>query len=542
MVSIEEHNEFIERVKRLRLNADALEEVRVHLPGKRIVVPNAIGSRNSLMIFADAISNDGYISRESAERALEVYGPQLRDDAFKERGRHPNIDLLEEIVRLGNSVRADVIRRNSAKPIPERVRQAIEKIKNTHGTPFYVYDAQGIHGAVEGFNSAFSWVPGRFKNYFAVKALPNPSILSLLHKGARWGMDCSSMPELSLAEAIGARGEDIMFTSNDTPPEEFVRANNLGAIINLDDITHIDRLQEAIGKLPRLLCFRYNPGKEREGTAIIGSPEEAKYGLREDQLINAYRHAKGLGVRRFGFHTMIVSNMLNEDYLIETGRMAFNLGRRISSHLGIQFDFFNIGGGVGTAYKPEQIEVDKKRAADGLKEAYVNAGFVLDTPNPEISPRVFMECGRAITGPHGYLVSRVRHVPEKHKNFIGLDASMADLMRPGMYGAYHHMIVLGKEDAEQNMVYDVTGSLCENNDKFAVNRPLPLVERGDTVVIFNGGAHSHSMGFQYNGKLRPAEFLVFGDGSHRMIRRKETEKDYFATLDFPGSEFGHLAR
>ena len=527
MVSEIEKQLFLERVDKLRINPDALEEVRVHFVDSKVhVIPNSDKTRNSLMIYANATSNDGYISPVSAEKILELFGKELTEDAYRHPGKHPNIDIAREIELNGNKVRLDVVRRNSAKPVPEHVVSAIENIKKYNPTPFYVYDEDGIATTADKFNDAFSWVPNGFKNYFAVKALPNPEILKLL-KEKGFGADCSSLPELMIANKSGMFGEEIMFTSNDTPDEEFVYARGLEAILNLDDISHIDRLKEAVGnRFPQFLSFRYNPGPLRGGNEIIGEPHESKYGLTTEQIFEAYKIAKEMGVSRFGLHTMVVSNMLDEQYLIENGRMVIKLGAEISRELGIKFDRFNFGGGVGTPYRPEQIKVDLQKVSNGLKNAYYENGFGGDH-----SPKVVMECGRAITGPHGFLVSEVRHVTKKYKNFVGLDASMANLMRPGMYGAYHHITVLGKEEAPQTQVYDVTGSLCENNDKFAVNRLLPEIERGNVFIIHNGGAHGHAMGFQYNGKLRCAEFLADKKGDYRIIRRAETVDDYFATLN-----------
>jgi len=314
-----------------------------------------------------------------------------------------------------------------------------------------------------------------------------------------------------------------MFTSNDTPGEEFRKARELGAIINLDDITHIDFLEKEAG-MPEILCFRYNPGPLREGNKIIGNPVEAKYGLTTEQIFEAYRIARDKGVKRFGLHTMIVSNMLDVNYLIETGRMLFDLVEKISDKIGIKFEFVNLGGGIGIPYKLEDRAVDLQEFSEGVRKAYGGRGKKKNQLN------IVMESGRAITGPHGYLISRVRHVARKYRDYIGLDACMANLMRPALYGAYHHITAIGKEGWPLDHVYDVTGSLCENNDKFAIQRNLPKIKPGDLLAIHDAGAHGHAMGFQYNGKLRSAEFLF--DGNFRMIRRAETMKDYFAALNF----------
>jgi diaminopimelate decarboxylase len=408
-------------------------------------------------------------------------------------------------------------------------RPQLEDIVSEYPTPFYLYDEKAIRENAREMYSAFSWVPGGFKNYYAVKALPNPHVLKLVREEGM-GMDCSSLAELILAERLGIRGEDIMFTSNDTPSREYAKARELGAVINLDDITHIDYLDECCG-MPELISFRYNPGPLREGNAIIGKPEEAKYGLTREQLFEAYELARQRGSTRFALHTMVASNELDPDFFIETARMLFELVLELKERLDIRIEFVNLGGGIGIPYRPEQEAVDFQRVSRGVKAAYdemiVPAG--LDPLG------IVTENGRVITGPYGYLVTRVIHEKHTYKEYLGTDASMANLMRPGMYGAYHHITVMGKEDEDAVRRYDVTGSLCENNDKFAIDRDLPEVGIGDLIVIHDGGAHGHSMGFNYNGKLRSAELLLKPDGSVKQIRRPETYDDYFATLDF--SEF-----
>ncbi len=396
-------------------------------------------------------------------------------------------------------------------------------------TPFYLYDEQAIVENARYFNQCFSWAPG-FRNYFAVKACPNPAILKLLAKEG-YGADCSSLPELLLSQASGITGNRIMFTSNDTPHEEFRAAYEMGAIINLDDITHIETLEEALGKVPETICFRYNPGKNRTGNAIIGNPVEAKYGVTDEQVVDCYRIMQEKGVRHFGLHTMVASNELDGSYIVETARMLFNLAVRIKKEAGITIEFIDMGGGIGIPYHPDQEAMDLQMVSDGMKTLYeeiiVPAG--LDPLN------IVFECGRVITGPYGYLVSKVLHVTRKYKDYVGLDASMANLMRPALYGAYHHITVLGKEKKPHDHLYDVTGSLCENNDKFAVDRNLPKMDNGDVVVLHDAGAHGHSMGFNYNAKLRSAEYLLKKDGSVQMIRRAQSYDDYVATLRFAGS-------
>ena len=403
----------------------------------------------------------------------------------------------------------------------------LESITSVVPTPFHIYDEPAIRRNAQLFAQAFSWVPGGFRNHFAVKALPNPHVMAVL-KSEGMGADCSSLGELLLCEAVGITGEAVVFTSNDTPADEYRKAAEMGAIINLDDLSHIDYLEEALGKLPDLLSFRYNPGPLKEGNAIIGKPEEAKYGFTRDQLFEGYRKIKAKGVKRFGLHTMVASNELDPDYFVETARMLFELAIEIHQKLGIRFEFINLGGGVGIPYRPNQTAVDLAYVGSQVKKAYEE----LLVPAGLAPVRVVMECGRVVTGPYGYLVTRVLHKKHIYKDYVGLDASMANLMRPGMYGAYHHITVPGKEKGPKK-VYDVSGSLCENNDKFAVDREISDPDLGDLLVIHDTGAHGHSMGFNYNAKLRSAEVLWKGD-RFETIRRAETYADLFATLDYPG--------
>ena len=408
----------------------------------------------------------------------------------------------------------------------------LEEIAARWPTPFHIYDAKAIRANARRLKKAFAWNKG-FREYFAVKATPNPHIMQLLRDGFGFGSDCSSMAELVLAEKVGNVGEAIMFTSNDTPAEEFRKAWELGAIINFDDLTHIGYCLDAVGAdaasvASRLFCCRYNPGPLKGGNAIIGKPEEAKYGFTREQLFDGYRRLKEAGATRFGLHTMVASNELDPEYIIDTAKMLFDLVADISQQLEISFDFVNIGGGIGIPYRPDQTAMDLERVGKGIEAAYKER--ITGRGLPPL--RLFMECGRCITGPYGYLVSRVRHIKNTYRMYAGLDACMSNLMRPALYGAYHEIVVPGKETSGDTSVYDVTGSLCENNDKFAIQRVLPVLERGDLVVICDAGAHGHAMGFQYNGKLRSAELLLEEDGSVREIRRAETLDDYFATLDF----------
>ena len=433
----------------------------------------------------------------------------------------------------------------------------IEETAKKWPTPFHVYDAKAIRENARRLKKAFAWNKG-FREYFAVKAAPNPHLMKML-KEFDFGSDCSSMAELILAEKVGNVGEAIMFTSNDTPAEEFKKAWELGAIINLDDITHWPFLLEAVEGTDggsggtdggsgtpaprpmdlsnRIFCCRYNPGPLKGGNAIIGKPEEAKYGFTREQLFDCYAKMKAAGVTRFGLHTMVASNELDPEYIIDTAKLLFTLAWEIHEKVGIDFEFVNIGGGIGIPYKPDQKAMSLERVGEGIRDAY--AELVEAKGMKPI--RLYMECGRCITGPYGYLVAKVRHVKNTYRLYAGLDACMSNLMRPALYGAYHEIVVPGKENAAERKVYDVTGSLCENNDKFAIQRELPVLEPGDYVVICDAGAHGHAMGFQYNGKLRSAELLLEEDGSVREIRRAETLADYFATLSFPGSEFADIA-
>ena len=407
-------------------------------------------------------------------------------------------------------------------------KEQLEQLTQSYETPFYLYDEKAIRENMRRFTKAFSIFPS-FKEYFAVKACPNPYIMKIL-KNEGCGADCSSLPELILAENAGMQGEEVMFTSNETPAKEYIYANLKGNIINLDDITHIDFLDATLGGLPELISFRYNPGPLKAGNALIGKPEEAKYGLTREQIFEAYKICKDRGVKRFGLHTMVASNELNPDYFVETAQLLFTLAVELKEKVGVSVEFVNLGGGIGIPYRPEQVAVDYDYVAKGIKAVYdktiVPAG---------LDPlKICWECGRPITGPYGWLVTRALHQKHIYREYIGVDASMADLMRPGMYGAYHEVTVSGKEAAAKTETYDVVGSLCENCDKFAVQRQLPKIDIGDLLIIHDAGAHGRAMGFNYNAKLRCGELLLREDGSVVQIRRKETVDDYFATLDFKG--------
>lgn len=403
----------------------------------------------------------------------------------------------------------------------------IRDIAGRYPTPFHLYDEHGIRQTVRDLFTAFSWCK-QFREYFAVKATPNPFLLEIL-KAEGCGADCSSMTELILSHAVGIDGKNIMYTSNNTPVAEYQRAKELGALINVDDITHLAYIHDH-GGLPEAISFRYNPGPLRKGNAIIGKPEEAKYGFMREQLFEGYQFAKGKGVQRFGLHTMVASNELNADFFVETARMLFELAVELLKQSNVRLEFVNLGGGVGIPYHPQDKAVDLTVIGYGIKELYDE----LIKPAGLHPMAVFMENGRMVTGPHGFLVTTAIHHKHIYKNYVGVDACMANLMRPGMYGAYHHITVLGKENETCDQTYDIVGSLCENNDKFAIDRQLPRIERGDLLIVHDTGAHGHSMGFQYNGKLRSAELLLREDGSVQQIRRAETAADYFATLDYQG--------
>lgn len=417
------------------------------------------------------------------------------------------------------------------KPLPFSDEQ-IKAIADKYPTPFHIYDEAGLRRIAEELNKAFSWSKG-YINHFAVKANPNPSLLEIL-KSEGMGADASSLPELIVSEAIGLSGEEIMFTSNNTPPEEYKKAYELGAIINLDDINQIDVLQKALdGKFPELISFRYNPGPDRvtDKSNVIGNPTDAKYGVTTAQLPHAYEKARALGANRFGLHTMVVSNEMDETAHVQTAEMLFNMSVKLHNELGIKIEFVNLGGGLGIPVKPAQKPLDLDKISRGIKDKYDRI-----IGGTELNPlRIITENGRFVSGPNGFLVTRVRSVKETYHRFVGVDATMTDLMRPAMYDAYHHISVIGKQ-SQSLMPQQVVGSLCENNDKFTgtKDRDLPRLETGDLLVIHDTGAHGYSMGFNYNGKLRHKELLLKADGSVKQIRRDETVDDYFATLDYPG--------
>ena len=414
----------------------------------------------------------------------------------------------------------------TTKQIPFSKNQ-IGKIIEKYPTPFHIYDEKGIREYARKFTKTFSWNPG-FKEYYAIKSAPNPYLMKIMREEG-FGIDCSSYAELVIAEKLGMSGDEIMFTSNDTPVYEYQKAIDLGAIINLDDISHIEYLEKNVG-LPEMVCFRYNPGSLKEGNTIIGHPEEAKYGFTRDQLFEGYQTLKDKGVKRFGLHTMVASNELDASYFVETAQILFDLIVEIKQKIGIDIEFANLGGGIGIPYRPDDKPVDLEFMSSGIRKEYETK----IEANGLAPLKIYFESGRAMTGPFGFLVSSVLHLKKTYKQYVGLDSSMANLMRPALYGSYHHITVMGKELEPLDQVYDVTGSLCENNDKFAINRHLPVMEPGDLVVIHDTGAHGHSMGFNYNGKLRSAELLLRENGEVVQIRRAETLEDHFVTLDFEG--------
>ena len=410
-------------------------------------------------------------------------------------------------------------------------KEQVEQIAKEHPTPFYLYDEKGIADNADAVNKAFSWNPG-YREYFAVKATPNPYIMKLL-KEHGCGFDCSSMAELKLAAAVGARGEEIMFSSNDTPAEEYAEAARLGAIINLDDFTHIEFLDGILGgKFPETMCLRFNPGGVFElSNGIMDNPGDSKYGLTKYQLMEGYRILRDKGVKHFGIHAFLASNTVTNEYYPVLAAQLFRVVAEAQKELGIHFSFINLSGGVGIPYYPEQEPNNIAVIGEGVRKAYED----ILVPAGMGDAKIFTEMGRFMLGPYGALVTKAIHEKHIYKEYIGVDACAANLMRPAMYGAYHHITVLGKENAKCDHIYDVTGSLCENNDKFAIDREIPEIEKGDYLFIHDAGAHGFAMGYNYNGRLWCAELLLHEDGSVSQIRRAETLQDYFATLD--GTEF-----
>ena len=404
--------------------------------------------------------------------------------------------------------------------------EQLQEITKTYPTPFYLYDEKGIRENAKALKEAFAWNPG-YKEYFAVKATPNPFLINILREYG-CGCDCSSMTELMLSEALGIKGEDIMFSSNDTPAEEFAYAAKIGAIINLDDYTHIDFLEKTIGYIPETISCRFNPGGIFQiSNDIMDNPGDAKYGMTTEQLFDAYRVLKQKGAKHFGLHAFLASNTVTNDYYPMLAKVLFELAVRLKQETGADIRFINLSGGIGIPYRPDQEPNDIRVIGEGVRKVYEE---VL-VPAGMGDVAIYTELGRFMMGPYGCLVTKAIHEKHTYKEYIGVDACAVNLMRPAMYGAYHHITVMGKEDAPCDHTYDVTGSLCENNDKFAIDRELPKIDIGDLLVIHDTGAHGYAMGYNYNGKLKSAELLLKEDGSVQLIRRAETPKDYFATFD-----------
>ena len=405
-------------------------------------------------------------------------------------------------------------------------KEQAQAIAKTYPTPFYLYDEAGIRKNAKAVKEAFSWNPG-FKEYFAVKATPNPFLMKIFREYG-FGFDCSSLTELMLCEAIGATGDDIMFSANDVPPEEFKKAYDLGGIINLDDITHIDALENAIGTIPETISCRFNPGGVYKiSNGIMDNPGDAKYGMTKEQLFDAYRILQQKGARHFGLHSFLVSNTVTNDYYPTLARTLFALVVELSEATGCEFSFINLSGGVGIPYEPSQTPNDIYVIGEGVRKAYEEILVPAGLGNIAI----YTEMGRFMMGPYGALITTAIHEKHTYKDYIGVDACAANLMRPAMYGAYHHITVLGKESSPYDHTYDIVGSLCENNDKFAIDRNLPAINKGDILFIHDAGAHGFAMGYHYNGRLHSAEILLQENGQPRLIRRAETPKDYFSTFD-----------
>ncbi len=412
---------------------------------------------------------------------------------------------------------------------PFTTKEKIEEIVKSYPTPFHLYDEKGIRDNAKALKDAFSWNKG-YREYFAVKATPNPFLIKILQEYG-CGCDCSSLTELMLAKQIGSTGELIMFSSNDTPLEEFKYCNDLGGIINLDDITHIEAVEKSVGYIPETISCRFNPGGVFQmSNGIMDNPGDAKYGMTEEQIVEAFKILKSKGAKNFGIHAFLASNTVTNEYYPKLAGIMFNLAVKLNKETGAHISFVNLSGGIGIPYRPDQEPNDIKVIGEGVRAEYEK----ILTPAGMDDVAIFTELGRYMMGPYGALVTQAIHEKHTHKEYVGVDACAANLMRPAIYGAYHHITVLGKEDAACDHKYDVTGSLCENCDKFAVDRMLPEIEKGDYLFIHDAGAHGFSMGYNYNGKLRSAELLLQEDGSVKLIRRAETPKDYFATFDiFP---------
>ena len=415
------------------------------------------------------------------------------------------------------------------KKVPFVTLEKLNEITEKYPTPFHLYDEKGIRENAKALKEAFAWNKG-FKEFFAVKATPNPYLINILQEYG-CGCDCSSATELMMAKAVGCKKGDIMFSSNDTPEKEFKYADEIGGIINLDDITHIESVERALGRIPEVISCRYNPGGVfKISNGIMDNPGDAKYGMTTEQIFDAFRILKSKGAKEFGIHAFLASNTVTNDYYPMLAKVMFELAVKLQKETGAHIKFINLSGGVGVPYEPDEFECDIMAIGEGVRRVYEE---VL-TPAGMGDVAIFTEMGRFMLAPYGALIATAIHEKHTYKEYIGLDACAANLMRPAMYGSYHHITVLGKENAPCDHKYDVTGGLCENNDKFAIDRMLPKIDMGDILYIHDTGAHGHAMGYNYNGKLRSAELLLKEDGSVEMIRRAETPADYFATLDFTG--------
>lgn len=436
------------------------------------------------------------------------------------------IELFTEICKNSKKQKINLRGDTKVEKKPFVTKEQLEEIAKTYPTPFYLYDEKGIRENAKRLKEAFAWNPG-YKEYFAVKATPNPYILQIL-KDYRCGTDCSSATELMMSDAVGFSGHDIMFSSNDTPIQEFKLANDLGAIINLDDITHIESVEQAVGYIPKTISCRYNPGGMfKISNDIMDNPGDSKYGMTTEQIFEAFKILKAKGAEEFGIHAFLASNTVTNEYYPMLAKVLFELAVRLQKETGAQIKFINLSGGVGVPYRPDQEPNDIAVIGEGVRKVYEET--LVPAGMGDVA--IYTEMGRFMLAPYGCLVTRAIHEKHTYKEYIGVDACAVNLMRPAMYGAYHHITVMGKENEPCDHKYDVVGSLCENNDKFAIDRMLPEIERGDLLVIHDTGAHGFAMGYNYNGKLKSAELLLKEDGSVKMIRRAETAKDYFATLD-----------
>ncbi len=436
------------------------------------------------------------------------------------------IELFTEIYKNSKKQKINLRGDTKVEKKPFVTKEQLEEIAKTYPTPFYLYDEKGIRENAKRLKEAFAWNPG-YKEYFAVKATPNPYILQIL-KDYGCGTDCSSATELMMSDAVGFSGHDIMFSSNDTPIQEFKLANDLGAIINLDDITHIESVEQAVGYIPKTISCRYNPGGMfKISNDIMDNPGDSKYGMTTEQIFEAFKILKAKGAEEFGIHAFLASNTVTNEYYPMLAKVLFELAVRLQKETGAHIKFINLSGGVGVPYRPDQEPNDIAVIGEGVRKVYEET--LVPAGMGDVA--IYTEMGRFMLAPYGCLVTRAIHEKHTYKEYIGVDACAVNLMRPAMYGAYHHITVMGKENEPCDHKYDVVGSLCENNDKFAIDRMLPEIERGDLLVIHDTGAHGFAMGYNYNGKLKSAELLLKEDGSVKMIRRAETAKDYFATLD-----------